>query len=69
LLAAVEIVRRQSEPVYLGKNRVKRYETGFSCLRMFGVGMLAVSWYVGLKAAIRYEITHSPTYEGEKDKP
>ncbi len=24
----MEIVRRQSEPVYLGKNRVKRYETG-----------------------------------------
>ena len=33
LLAAMEIVRRQSEPVYLGKNRVKRYETGLSRLR------------------------------------
>ena len=34
LLAAMEIVRHQSEPVYLCKNRVKRDETGLSCWRM-----------------------------------
>jgi hypothetical protein len=38
-------------------------------LVLFGGGMLAVSWYVGLRAAIRYEITHTPNYRGDKDEP
>ncbi len=38
-------------------------------LVLFGVGMLAVRWYVGLNAAIDYEFEHPPTYWGEKDEP
>ena len=33
-------------------------------LLLCGVGMLAVNWYFGLKAAIRYEIISSSTYQG-----
>jgi hypothetical protein len=34
-------------------------------LLLCGLWMLAVNWYFGLKDAIRYEITHSPTYRGK----
>jgi hypothetical protein len=37
-------------------------------LVLFGVGMLAVSWYLGLNAAIDYEIEHSPTYYWGEDQ-
>jgi hypothetical protein len=35
-------------------------------LLLCGVCMLAVNWYFGLKAAIRYEIISSPTYRGDE---
>jgi hypothetical protein len=35
-------------------------------LLLCGVGMLAVNWYFGLRAAIRYETISSPTYRGDE---